>query len=61
MQLTPLEWLEREKKSAANYYGETATDGDTLESEYWRGYKHAITNAIAAVFGPTDLDEEATE
>ena len=56
--MTPQEWLEREATRAENYFNEALAAEAKLESEFWRGYKNATINAIAAVFGPTDLDEE---
>lgn len=61
MQLTPLEWLEREAYRAEAYEIGSIADGETLRAEYWHGYHEATLNAIAAVYGPTDLDEEVTE
>lgn len=49
-----LAWLEREHATAAaEFYGEAADI-----SAYWQGYADAMTNAMAALYGPTPLEEE---
>ena len=49
-----LAWLERELALASTqFYGETLD----IRS-YWQGYANAITNAMAALYGPTPLEEE---
>jgi hypothetical protein len=46
-----LAWLEREHATAAaEFYGET----EDIRA-YWQGYADAITNAMAALYGPTPL------
>ena len=48
-------WLQREEQDAEAFQDEAKT---ASEREYWRGYGEAMSNAAAAYYGPTPLDEE---
>ena len=62
-----LAWLEREETTANGEYQRIAAlekkqgYSDALlsmERKYWEGYANAMTNAMAALYGPTPLEEE---
>jgi hypothetical protein len=61
-----LAWLYQEEVTAYREY-EHAADieklsgykiDDTMTRKYWQGYHDAVINAMAALYGPTPLEEE---
>ena len=63
---TPLEWLTTETKLVERFYNEAKARevrhgyqiDDTIRREYWEGYLDATNNALAAIYGPTSLEEQ---
>lgn len=57
-------WLQREVKTAENYFEQAAeaektsgyTIDRTIERAYWEGYLDGTINAQAAITGPTPLE-----
>jgi hypothetical protein len=57
------EFLEWESENALNYYAEELRREHRqpvalpLSADYWAGYSDAVSNALAAYAGPTDIKE----
>lgn len=52
-----IEALETEQRNAEEYSDRCKAKGYDLLANYWEGYKDAMTNAAALIYGPTPLDE----